>query len=725
MIAYRHRAIWATWVIILLLLALVIAVGLYTRTTLRSVEQTLPTILLDQLEDLSLVTEGMGRLVAAADLARRAPDPESIQALLREIDTVFEDLLALRDTYVFDNLVQASAFHSVIAPALVDARQWLTHGVSGHPPDTSLNLNIVHSRLHDALLKASDVRYASHDMAQAILVEQRQRLERFLVGVNLLLVLTALISAVVLGLMLRQHRLLRSEAATQAERRRLIAIIESTNDLISQAMLDGRLIYLNSSGRNLVGWQKDESLAGKRINQLHPQWALDLIQGAGIPAALRNGAWSGETALLHRNGTVFPVMQIIMAHKDANGRPEFLSTIIHDISARKQAELEREKMQSQLLQAQKMESIGILAGGVAHDFNNLLHAMRGNIEILLRDMPAHAAEANRLQAITRSMDRATLLVQQLLLFGRKNVSREVRVDLNQEVKNVIQILERTIPKMISLELHLDPIAWPLYAEPMQIEQILLNLAGNAVDAMPEGGRLIIETSNVQLDEDFLKVHPGAALGRHVLLTVTDTGCGMDKNILAHVFDPFFTTKEVGKGTGLGLSSVYGIAKAHGGYIQCYSEPGAGSTFRVYLPVAQQDQAPERDASADTPPPGGNETVLVVDDDSEIRELTRESLEMLGYSVIMAATGEQALDVYHEQGAFIELVLLDLNMPGMGGGKCLQKLLLLDPQVRVVIASGYTASGHGKDALASGAKGFIGKPYQLGQLAATVRKVLDG
>jgi signal transduction histidine kinase/ActR/RegA family two-component response regulator len=391
------------------------------------------------------------------------------------------------------------------------------------------------------------------------------------------------------------------------------------------------------------------------------------------------------------------------------------------------AELNRKLAESerQLAHVQKLESIGVLAGGVAHDFNNLLHVMRGHIELLLQGKSEDHPDARRLLNVTKSMDRAAQLVQQLLLFSRKIEAHRVRVDVNQEVADVARMLARTIPKMIALELHLDPAVWPISGDPVQIEQTLLNLANNAVDAMPEGGRLTIETSNVELDEAFARVHPGSTSGRHVLLTVSDTGCGMDEASLEHVFDPFFTTKEVGKGTGLGLASVYGIVKAHGGHIQCYSQPGEGTTFKVYWPVVREDEDMIEESSQETlPPESGSETILVVDDDPEIRELTQEALEMLGYSMKMAVNGEQALDIYREHGKVIDLVLLDLNMPGMGGHKCLQELLRLDPQVKVVIASGYSANGHGKDALASGSKGFIGKPYQLKELAAMVRKVLD-
>ncbi len=386
---------------------------------------------------------------------------------------------------------------------------------------------------------------------------------------------------------------------------------------------------------------------------------------------------------------------------------------------------QQKKLQTQLFQAQKMESVGNLAGGVAHDFNNMLQAMAGNIELLLQGKSADHPDAARLSKMNNSITRAARLVKQLLLFSRKADSRKVRVNLNYEVERVAEILERTIPKMVFLELLLDDSIWEIQADPTQIEQILLNLVGNAADAMPDGGRLLIETNNTVFDEEFVEKNPGSSPGCHILLSVSDTGCGMDKETIKHIFDPFFTTKEVGKGTGLGLASVYGIVKSHGGYIQCYSEPGQGTAFKIFLP-ARNDKQPSNLPRAELLPDelrGGNENILVVDDESEIRELTREILESFGYSVLDAKSGEQAMEIYREYGKNIDLTILDLNMPGMGGQRCLQEIMKINPWAKVLIASGYSANVHGKEALSSGASGFIGKPYQIRELAAKVRDAL--
>jgi len=551
--------------------------------------------------------------------------------------------------------------------------------------------------------------------------ELATRTRDFMVALaGFIVVLLALIAWLVV--ILHQRNI--AASALQEREKKYRELFENAPVGIFQVTSEGRYLSLNPEYARIFGYATPEEMISQ-IENIATQLYVRPEERERYKDHLRRHGYARnyEVELKRSNGQ--PVwVSINTSVENGPGGEVVYSGFLVDITERKQAEQEREKLQSQLLQAQKMESVGILAGGVAHDFNNLLQAMGGNIELLLQGKSEDNPDARRLRNVARSIDRAAQLVRQLLLFGRKAGSRRVRVDLNQEVQEAIRILERTIPKMIALELHLDPSAWPLLADPVQIEQIVLNLAGNAVDAMPDGGKLVVETKNVFLDEDFVNHHPDSSPGPHALLTVTDTGCGMDKEVLEHVFTPFFTTKEVGKGTGLGLASVYGIVKAHGGHIQCSSESGQGTTFKIYLPAAEQGEGSMDEDTQETALQGGSETVLVVDDEPEIRELTQEALEALGYTVKSAASGEEALAFYQEHGQDIDLILLDLNMPGMGGHQCLDGLLQANPSVKVIIASGYTANGHGKDALSSGAAGFIGKPYQLKELAAKVRQVLD-
>jgi CheY-like chemotaxis protein len=372
-----------------------------------------------------------------------------------------------------------------------------------------------------------------------------------------------------------------------------------------------------------------------------------------------------------------------------------------------------------------MEAVGTLAGGIAHDFNNLLQAIQGYSDLLLLDKNKDDPGYRELQEIRRAGQRASELTQQLLTFSQKVESRLRPVNLNHEVTEVENLLKRTIPKMIRIELHLADTLGTINADPAQIEQVIMNLGVNARDAMPEGGTLIIETQDTTLDEQYCSTHLGAIPGDYVLLTISDTGHGMDNETLEHIFEPFYTTKETGKGTGLGLAMVYGIVKGHHGYITYCSEPGEGTTFKIYLPVIRPEGKAQNAEHEDN---GviirGTETVLLVDDEEPIRELGKDTLARFGYTVIMAPDGESALELYREKNKEIDLIILDLIMPGMGGRKCLERLLKINPQARVLIASGYSVNGPTKEALAAGARGFISKPYDLTQMLKAVREALD-
>ncbi len=424
---------------------------------------------------------------------------------------------------------------------------------------------------------------------------------------------------------------------------------------------------------------------------------------------------SGETRFVHEKS---------VNELDASGKVIRSIGMIMDITEQKRAREEREKLQSQLYQAQKMESIGTLTGGISHDFNNLLQAMSGNIELLLANKSQDHPEVNRLRTVEKLLSRSAGLIRQLLTFSRKAEPVRQLLDLNQEILSAVKILERTIPKMVRIEVHTRDHIRLVHADSVQIEQILLNLGINAADAMPGGGRLTFETRNIDLDEQFSRTHPRTSPGKYVLLMVSDTGRGMDKTTQNHIFDPFFTTKDRGKGTGLGLATVYGIVKSHGGHITCYSEIGQGTTFKIYLPAAKQEQEDEtRKEPPATVSVKGTETILVVDDDQEILEVTAEGLNDWGYQVLGAASGEQALEIYQQNTSRIDLVLMDLNMPGMGGYRSMQRMMDINPQVRVLITTGYSitqAAQPGKP----GAAGIICKPFQLKELMLKIREILD-
>lgn len=385
---------------------------------------------------------------------------------------------------------------------------------------------------------------------------------------------------------------------------------------------------------------------------------------------------------------------------------------------------ETRQLEAQLIQAQKMESVGTLAGGIAHDFNNIMQAISGYTQLMLWDRSPNDPDFHNLRAIENAAERASKLTRQLLTFSRKVPSRLKPVNINAEIVNVLKIIERTIPKMIRIERQLAPDLKMVNADRSQIEQVLMNLGINASRAMPDGGRLVFETRNVDLDHVYCQSHLEAREGPHVLISVSDTGHGMDPETRRRIFDPFFTTREIGQGSGLGLAMVYGIVKNHSGHILCDSEPGTGTAFKMYLPAITPLPAAEaKKAEAETALPPGIETILVVDDEPLILDLAETVLRRYGYRVLRAENGEQALSVMAAQAASVHLVILDLNMPGMGGHSCLEAMTTRYPDVPVLVASGYSPNGWVAETVAAGAAGFIGKPYQLNEMLQVVRDII--
>jgi len=372
------------------------------------------------------------------------------------------------------------------------------------------------------------------------------------------------------------------------------------------------------------------------------------------------------------------------------------------------------RMEAQYLHAQKMEAVATLAGGIAHDFNNLLQTILGYAGVLCVDKKKSDPGYSELREIEKATLRGAELIQHLLIFSQKVESEQRSVQLNLTVKQVQKFLARAIPRMVKVEEVLAEDLWLVNADPARMEQVLVNLAINSLEAMPEGGRLIFETRNVTIDEEYSRIHPEIKPGDYVLLTVSDTGRGMNQETLGRLFEPFYTTKEVGQGSGLGLSAVHGIVKDHQGFIQCESEPDKGTTFKIYVPVLKQIEGRE-EPEKEGRPKGGTETILVVDDEEPIRVICEEILGNHGYQVLTAPDGETALSIYQKAKKKIDLVILDLIMPGMEGRKCLEELIKMDPEVKVLISSGYMLDEPPGATLKTGAKRFIRKPYTLRDL----------
>jgi len=418
-----------------------------------------------------------------------------------------------------------------------------------------------------------------------------------------------------------------------------------------------------------------------------------------------------------KEGKLMDVSLSVSRFDDHEGKPAGMLFIFRDITERKQLE-------AQLIQAQKMEAVGTLAGGIAHDFNNNLQGIFACTEILLMSKDEKHPDYAKLKTIEKSVERASNLTKQLLVFGRKMDNRFEPVDLNHEIRQVSNILDRTIPKMISIKLDLDNSIRLINADPGHLEQVMMNLGVNARDAMPDGGSLFFKTEEIVLDEKYCAANPCFKTGVYILLSVSDTGCGIQDDALEHIFEPFFTTKKKGKGTGLGLSMVYGIVKDHGGNIICTSVPGKGTTFKLYFPIAESMVKMKTEVEAGTLIKGNNETILLVDDEETNRELGKEILEGFGYHTITAMDGESALTCYRENKDRIDLIIMDLIMPGMGGAACLREIMKFDPEARVIIASGFTSDKTMLDSLKYAAKDFINKPYNIKMMLNIIQGALS-
>ncbi len=485
----------------------------------------------------------------------------------------------------------------------------------------------------------------------------------------------------------------------------------------------GVVRYVNQAFSRVFGWSPEE-VVGQPLELAPPDQGQETRRRleeamAGQPTY----GWEG--ICLGKDQRLVDVFLSAACFRDGQGQIQGIVASLQDITQKKQAEQEQNKLRAQLIQAQKMEALGTLAGGIAHDFNNLLAVMTGFTELALEGVRGQEPASRQLGLVIEAGDRASKLVRQILAFSRRASFEMHPLDLNKEISHATLLLERTLPKMISLHTQLAADLEPIKGDANELEQVLVNLATNARDAMPQGGRLIFETSNITIEADdsaaYLKLTPGD----YVLLQVSDTGQGMDEQTREQMFDPFFTTKDPGKGTGLGLSTVYGIVKSHGGHLVCYSEPGQGTAFKIYLPVFRQaEDSEQRPQAAPRQPAGGHESILLVDDEKLLLELGESLLRQAGYQVMKAQSGEEALEIYRQHMNQLDLVITDLGMPGMGGYKTMAAILEINPRAKVLIASGYTANHQVKSALETGAAGYVAKPFSRLELLTKIREALD-
>jgi PAS domain S-box-containing protein len=508
-----------------------------------------------------------------------------------------------------------------------------------------------------------------------------------------------------------------AEEAVQESEERLRQITENTDEALWLASVEPlRTLYVSPAYEAIWGRTRQSLYERTRswLDGVHPE---DRALARQMADKRFQGEWAAfEYRVVRPDGSVRLVHETAFPIRDAGGRVYRIAGISRDIT-------ERRQLQDQFRQAQKMEAVGRLAGGVAHDFNNLLTIINGYSDMILDRLGSGDPLRDRIDQIRKAGDRAAALTRQLLTFSRKQVLVPETLDLGELIAEVAKMLRRLIGEDIDLKISSAPDLWPIRADPGQVEQVLMNLVVNARDAMPNGGKLTIETRNVQLDDSYVATHQQSRRGPHVLLAITDTGCGMDTATQAHIFEPFFTTKGE-KGTGLGLATVYGIVKQSGGHIEVYSEPGRGTTFKVYLPRDQQ-AGTAKPASRVIQPARGTETVLVVEDEEGVRNLARLALASFGYTVLMAEGGVEAIGMVERHPGPVHLLLTDLIMPGLNGRETAERLLALRPNLKVLYVSGYTDEAILHHGVLEPGMAFLHKPFGPASLARKVREVLDG
>ncbi|MGO8880333.1 MAG: PAS domain S-box protein [Desulfomonilaceae bacterium] len=486
------------------------------------------------------------------------------------------------------------------------------------------------------------------------------------------------------------------------------------------------MLWANQAWLDLFGFEDKKQFMGQSPMGLYPsEEEFERVKEAIYPFLEKGRVGETDTRMVRRNGDIFDA-HIRMSPLDPLDPHKGVIATIADITPSKKAEQEKEALMAQLVQSQKMEAIGTLVGGLAHDFNNMLQIILGYTQLLMMDKGEDHGDYPDLLSIVRTVKDGADMVNKLLMFGREAPVRPVTLDLNHKTKKIITLISHTLPKMIDVKF--TPADAPLFihADPGQMEQVVMNLAINASDAMPDGGRLTIQTKMVELDDEYCRLRHGIKPGQYVMLCVSDTGRGMDEPTVARIFEPFFSTKEKGstKGTGLGLSVVQGIVEQHGGHITCDSEPGKGTELKIYFPAAEppQKSLQQRRSPTQTRSVGA---ILLVEDDPLVVDQAHRLLSHAGYPIITATNGSEALEVYKSRKEEISLVILDLLMPVMSGRDCLKELVKIDPSVRVLIASGFSPDTHLEEEIMRFAKGFVHKPYNISQLLTAIGSTLNG
>jgi PAS domain S-box-containing protein len=506
-----------------------------------------------------------------------------------------------------------------------------------------------------------------------------------------------------------------ADEALKAEKTFIENALNILEDVFFVFDVEGRFLRFNKT-MNAVSGYSDTEIALMKAADFFRKDDIARVSEA-IGEAVKEGSASVSAILVTKDGREIPYEFKVSLLRDHTGNLIGISGVGRDLT-------ERNKLEAKLLHSQKMEAIGTLSGGIAHDFNNILNVIMGYGSMVLDTLEADSPSKAQMNEVLAAAERAAILTQRLLVFSRKQVAEVKPVKVNETIMDIQKMLVRTIGEDVDFQMDLAETRLVVMADAGQIEQVLMNLAVNARDAMPEGGCLAISTGVKEVDAEYVAAYGYGKPGRYALVTVADTGCGMDAETQKKIFEPFFTTKDIGEGTGLGLAISYGIIKQHNGYIKVYSEPGQGTAFEIYLPLIEDSVLPEKKTEATVPVRGGNETVLVGEDDASLRKLSKIVLESYGYSVITAEDGEDAITKFIENREMIDLAVLDMIMPKKNGKEVSEALRKASPRIKILFVSGYTMNLIKSKELTASGFDFIHKPVKPKELLKKVREVLD-
>jgi len=726
------------WTAMIIIIIAVITTILLTNLTLRTIEENLPNKLISELFDLDLILEDLAEVVTSVKMARLRPTEDNLTLTREKVESVYHRIAEIRDSYVFDNLINASTFHAVVAPAIADLKIWLTEGVSGYGPQSEEVTGIALDRITKAFEKARALNRDSQTTAQRMIDDQRRRLGQFLFNVNLLFILTILITFCMVYMLVRQGILERREVAAQIDRNRFETSLQESEARFREVVTNiSEVIWLFDVGKQNVIYVSPayEKIWGRPIANLysryaewpesiHPEdrkqaqaaFAQDLAQGSGS---------SREYRIVRPDGSVRWIIDRSFPIGNDNGQVVRITGIAKDITERKAAEKALRVSQEKTARSRKMESLGLLAGGVAHDLNNILSGIVSYPELILLDLPENSPLKKPIETIHEAGQRAAAIVQDLLTIARGVAITRETLNLNHLVNEYLNSPEYEnllqYHTTVTVDTDLDCELFNISGSRVHLKKVMMNLVSNAVEAIQGHGSVRVSTRNRYVDKP-LQGYDHIKIGEYVVLSVSDDGSGIAADDLSRIFEPFYTRKVMGRsGTGLGLAVVWNVLQDHEGYINVTSDANH-TEFELYFPITRESMV-----DTESPKPlealnGCGETVLVVDDMVTQGEIACRMLTRLGYRADSVTSGEAA--IAYVKAHPVDLLLLDMIMdPGINGRETYERIKKIKPGQKAIIVSGFAETGDVKEAQRMGAGQYVKKPLTIERLGIALKKEL--